>query len=42
VDLLEGVIPKLGELTNGLRLDTVVLSQDLSGALVTIQWVRAI
>jgi hypothetical protein len=41
-DLLEGVIPELGELTNGLRLDTAVPSQDLSAALVTVQWVRSI
>jgi hypothetical protein len=28
-DLLEGIIPKLGELANGLRLKTEVPSQDL-------------
>jgi hypothetical protein len=39
-DLLEGVIPELGELANGLRLNSEVLSQDLSGAWVTIRWVR--
>jgi hypothetical protein len=32
-DLLVGVVP---ELANGLRLGTIVLSQDLSGAWVTI------
>jgi hypothetical protein len=40
-DLLEGVIPELGELTNGLRLNTEVSSQDLTGAWVTVRWVRA-
>jgi hypothetical protein len=30
-DLLEGVIPELVELANGLRLNTEVPSQDLSG-----------
>jgi hypothetical protein len=30
-DLLEGVVPELGELANGLRLSTKVSSQDLSG-----------
>jgi hypothetical protein len=40
-DLLEGVILKLDELANGLRLNTEVPSQDLSGAWVTIRWVRA-
>jgi hypothetical protein len=30
-DLLEGVVPELSELANGLRLSTEVLSQDLSG-----------
>jgi hypothetical protein len=40
-DQLEDVIPELGELANGLRLNTEVPSQDLSGAWVTIRWVRA-
>jgi hypothetical protein len=40
-DLLEGVIPGLDELANGLRLNTEVPSQDLSGAWVTVRWVRA-
>jgi hypothetical protein len=40
-DLLEGVILEPGELANGLRLNTEVPCQDLSGALVTVQWVRA-
>jgi hypothetical protein len=40
-DLLEGIIPELGELANGLRPNTEVPSQDLSGAWVTVQWVRA-
>jgi hypothetical protein len=30
-DLLEGIIPELGELANGLRLNTEVPCQDLSG-----------
>jgi hypothetical protein len=33
-DLLVSVVP---ELANGLRLSTVVLSQDLSGAWVTVR-----
>jgi hypothetical protein len=41
MDLLEGVIPELGELANGLRLNTEVMNQDLSGAWVTVRWVRA-
>jgi hypothetical protein len=40
-DLLEGVIPELGELANGLRLNTEVSSQDLSRDWVTVRWVRA-
>jgi hypothetical protein len=40
-DLLEGIISELGELAKGLKLNTEVLSQDLSGAWVTVQWVRA-
>jgi hypothetical protein len=36
-DLLEGVIPELGELANEIRLNTEVPSQDLSGACVTIR-----
>jgi hypothetical protein len=40
-DLLEGIIPELDELANGLRLNTEVPSQDMSGALVTIRWVAA-
>jgi hypothetical protein len=35
-DLLEGIITELGELANGLRLNTEVSSQDLSGACVTV------
>jgi hypothetical protein len=35
-DLLEGIIPELDELANGLRLNTKVPSQDLSGTWVTI------
>jgi hypothetical protein len=31
-DMLEGLIPELGEQANGLRLNTKVPSQDLSGA----------
>jgi hypothetical protein len=30
-DLLEGMVPKLNKLTNGLKLSTKVSSQDLSG-----------
>jgi hypothetical protein len=41
MDLLEGVIPEPGELANGLRLNTEVMNQDLSGAWVTVRWVRA-
>jgi hypothetical protein len=36
-DLLVGVVHKLVELANGLRLITEVLSQDLSGACITVQ-----
>jgi hypothetical protein len=36
-DLLEGVVPKLGELANGLRLSTEVPSHDLSGVWVTFR-----
>jgi hypothetical protein len=38
-DLLVGVVPELSslKLANSLRLGTVVLSQDLSGAWVTIR-----
>jgi hypothetical protein len=35
--LLESIIPELVELANGLRLNIKVLSQDLSGAWVTIR-----
>jgi hypothetical protein len=31
-DLLEGIIPEVGELANGLRLNTKVLSQNLGRA----------
>jgi hypothetical protein len=34
-DFLEGVVPELSELANNLRLNTELLSQDLSGVLVT-------
>jgi hypothetical protein len=34
-DLLEGMVPELGELANGLRLSTEVLNQDLSIVWVT-------
>jgi hypothetical protein len=40
-DLLEGIIFELCKLANGLKLNIEVLSQDLSGAWVTVQWVRA-
>jgi hypothetical protein len=33
--LLEGMVPELGELANGLRLSTEVLNQDLSIVWVT-------
>jgi hypothetical protein len=39
-NFLEGIILKLGELANSLRLNMEVSSQDLSGAWVTIRWVR--
>jgi hypothetical protein len=34
-DLLECVVPELGELANGLRLSNEVLSQDLNGVWIT-------
>jgi hypothetical protein len=40
-DLVEGIVPELGELANGLRLNSEVARQDLSGAWVTVRWVRA-
>jgi hypothetical protein len=36
-DLLEGVVPELGELANSLRLSTEGPSQDLCAVWVTIQ-----
>jgi hypothetical protein len=35
-DLLDGIIPELSDLANGLRLNTEVPSPDLSGAWVTV------
>jgi hypothetical protein len=40
-DLLECVILELGELANGLRLNSEVPYQDLSGAWLAVPWVRA-
>jgi hypothetical protein len=36
-DLLEGEVPELGELDNGLRLSTEVSSLDLSGVWITFR-----
>jgi hypothetical protein len=36
-DLLEGMVPELNELANGLRLSTEVPSHHLSGVWVTFQ-----
>jgi hypothetical protein len=36
-DLLDGIIPELSDLANGLRLNTEVPSPDLSGAWVTVR-----
>jgi hypothetical protein len=36
-DLLDGIIPELSDLANGLRLNTEVSSPDLSGAWVTVR-----
>jgi hypothetical protein len=36
-EMLEGVVPELSELANGLRLSTEVPSQDLSGVWITFR-----
>jgi hypothetical protein len=35
-DLLEGMVPELGEVANSLRLSTKVPSQNLSGVWITL------
>jgi hypothetical protein len=37
-DLLEGMVPKLGELANGVRLSIEVLRQDQSEVWITVRW----